>query len=226
MPPSPLLSARMMRITYLSETTIISAQKIVDSPPRTLDVLRTNAVVGVEGFLGRVQGTRADVAVDDAKRGQCQRCERFLETWIVVDHESVLPHRLAENCTLGPGKRKPGASLSRLEPGFQHFRCASVLDSAGLLHRRPDTFLVRCRDANKVLCAGPAATIVGRGSAREVLRLAVRRIRAERGGAGVQERGFDGGARPGLRNVPRAERAGYPERSLSPDRRQAGGLSL
>ena len=35
-PPSPLLLARMMRITYLSDTTIISAQKIADTPPSTL----------------------------------------------------------------------------------------------------------------------------------------------------------------------------------------------
>ena len=33
-PPSPLLLSRMMRITYLSETTIISDQKIADRPPR------------------------------------------------------------------------------------------------------------------------------------------------------------------------------------------------
>jgi len=39
MPPSPLLLARMMRITYLSDTTIISAQKIADNPPSTFDVL-------------------------------------------------------------------------------------------------------------------------------------------------------------------------------------------
>jgi len=39
MPPSPRLSARMMSITYLSETTIISAQKIVDNPPRTLSAV-------------------------------------------------------------------------------------------------------------------------------------------------------------------------------------------
>jgi len=36
MPPSPRLSARMMSTTYFSDTTIISAQKIVDSPPRML----------------------------------------------------------------------------------------------------------------------------------------------------------------------------------------------
>ncbi len=34
MPPSPLLSARMISTTYLSDTTIISAQKMVDRPPR------------------------------------------------------------------------------------------------------------------------------------------------------------------------------------------------
>ncbi len=34
MPPSPRLSARMMRTTYFSDTTIISAQNIVDRPPR------------------------------------------------------------------------------------------------------------------------------------------------------------------------------------------------
>ena len=34
MPPSPRLSARMISITYFSDTTIISDQKIVDRPPR------------------------------------------------------------------------------------------------------------------------------------------------------------------------------------------------
>src|SRR5688500_3035418 len=34
MPPSPRLSARMMSTTYFSDTTIISAQNIVESPPR------------------------------------------------------------------------------------------------------------------------------------------------------------------------------------------------
>ena len=38
-PPSPLLSARMISTTYLSDTTIISAQKIVDMPPRMLAAL-------------------------------------------------------------------------------------------------------------------------------------------------------------------------------------------
>ena len=32
-PPSPLLSARMMKTTYLTVTTITSAQKISDSAP-------------------------------------------------------------------------------------------------------------------------------------------------------------------------------------------------
>ena len=34
MPPSPRLFARSTSITYLSDTTIISAQKIADTPPR------------------------------------------------------------------------------------------------------------------------------------------------------------------------------------------------
>ena len=33
MPPSPRLLARSTRVTYLSETTIISVQKIADTPP-------------------------------------------------------------------------------------------------------------------------------------------------------------------------------------------------
>ena len=34
MPPSPRLLARSTSVTYLSETTIISAQKIAETPPR------------------------------------------------------------------------------------------------------------------------------------------------------------------------------------------------
>ena len=73
MPPSPRLSARMISSTYLSETTIISAQKIVDRPAE--DVLRSerNAVAGREGFLDGVERAGADVAEDDAEREQRQR---------------------------------------------------------------------------------------------------------------------------------------------------------
>ena len=39
MPPSPLLCARRTSVTYLSVTTIISAQKIADSPPSTFATL-------------------------------------------------------------------------------------------------------------------------------------------------------------------------------------------
>ena len=34
MPPSPRLLARSTSVTYLSDTTIISAQKIAETPPR------------------------------------------------------------------------------------------------------------------------------------------------------------------------------------------------
>src|SRR5688572_16009855 len=40
-PPSPLLSARITSTTYLSDTTSISAQKMVDRPPRMLVVFRS-----------------------------------------------------------------------------------------------------------------------------------------------------------------------------------------
>src|SRR5215469_3802789 len=43
MPPSPSLSARMMTVTYLSVTEIVSAQKISDSTPRTAWVLKVPA---------------------------------------------------------------------------------------------------------------------------------------------------------------------------------------
>ena len=35
MPPSPLLSARMMKTRYLTVTTIVSAQKMSESTPST-----------------------------------------------------------------------------------------------------------------------------------------------------------------------------------------------
>jgi len=41
MPPSPRLSARSIRITYFSVTTTISAQKIVDTVPRTFASLNS-----------------------------------------------------------------------------------------------------------------------------------------------------------------------------------------
>ena len=39
MPPSPRLLARSTRVTYLSETTIISDQKIVETPPTMLSAV-------------------------------------------------------------------------------------------------------------------------------------------------------------------------------------------
>ncbi len=70
MPPSPRLSARSTSVTYLSETTIISAQKIADMPPRMFSGVSANAVLGIEGFLRRVERARADIAVDDAQGEQ------------------------------------------------------------------------------------------------------------------------------------------------------------
>ena len=70
MPPSPRLLARSTSVTYLSETTIISAQKIAETPPMMFSVVSGMPCCGIEGLLGRVQRARADVAVDDAQREQ------------------------------------------------------------------------------------------------------------------------------------------------------------
>ncbi len=40
LPPSPRLSARITRTTYLSETTMTSDQKMVESPPMMLPALK------------------------------------------------------------------------------------------------------------------------------------------------------------------------------------------
>ena len=78
MPPSPRLFARSTRVTYLSETMIVSAQKIADTPPMTLTGVERDPVLRAEGLLGRVQRARADVAVDDAEREQGERRGRLL----------------------------------------------------------------------------------------------------------------------------------------------------
>src|SRR3989344_2150829 len=77
MPPSPLLSARMMSSTYLSETTIINDQKMVDRPPRILAAFRgipwPGAKVSLTAYSGLVpmspyttpRASRARAVVED-----------------------------------------------------------------------------------------------------------------------------------------------------------------
>ena len=72
MPPSPRLFARSTRTTYFSDTTIISDQKIADSASQYVRLGERDAVRRRERLLDGVQGTGADVAVDDAKREQRQ----------------------------------------------------------------------------------------------------------------------------------------------------------
>ena len=85
MPPSPLLSARITSVTYFSDTTSISDQKIVDRPPRTFAAVSGMPCLGTERLLDGVQRAGADVAVDHAQREQgktrCRlppRTRRFL----------------------------------------------------------------------------------------------------------------------------------------------------
>ena len=70
MPPSPLLSARRISSTYLSVTTNISPQKIVDTAPTMCARVERDADAGAEDLLHRVERAGADVAVDDADRAE------------------------------------------------------------------------------------------------------------------------------------------------------------
>jgi hypothetical protein len=79
MPPSPLLSARMMKVTYFRLTTIISDQKISERMPSTLSgVIGTGMVRAAEDLLQRIQRAGADVAINDAKGRQRQRGQAAL----------------------------------------------------------------------------------------------------------------------------------------------------
>ena len=71
-PPSPLLSARMMISTYLTVTTRISAQKIIDSEPITATWLGKPAFGGQHGGAQCVKRRGADVAEHHAHGAQHQ----------------------------------------------------------------------------------------------------------------------------------------------------------
>ena len=68
LPPSPLLSARMMIVTYLIVTTIIIDQKIRLSTPRICESVGRQRVMAGEGLAEGVDRAGADVAEDDADR--------------------------------------------------------------------------------------------------------------------------------------------------------------
>ena len=56
MPPSPRLLARSTSVTYLSETTIISAQKIADTPPRMFAAVSGMPCSGLKVSLAAYSG--------------------------------------------------------------------------------------------------------------------------------------------------------------------------
>ena len=68
-PPSPLLSARMMSTTYLTETMDVSAQKNSDRTPRTL-----SGVIGTcpltKDLLEGIEDTGTDIPVDHTDGAQ------------------------------------------------------------------------------------------------------------------------------------------------------------
>jgi hypothetical protein len=55
-PPSPSLSARMMRITYLSETTTINAQKMAEMPPTMFSISSGMPCAGLNVSLTAYNG--------------------------------------------------------------------------------------------------------------------------------------------------------------------------
>ena len=56
MPPSPRLFARRISVTYLSDTTIISAQKIAETPPSTFSALSGMPCTGLNVSLAAYSG--------------------------------------------------------------------------------------------------------------------------------------------------------------------------
>ena len=75
-PPSPLLSARSTKATYLTVTMTVSAQTISDSTPSTSLGLDWRAAGrGVQRLAERVDRAGADVAVDHAERAEHQQRE-------------------------------------------------------------------------------------------------------------------------------------------------------
>ena len=55
-PPSPLLSARMISRTYFRETTIISDHRMAEMPPRIVPVSRTIPWEGLNTSLAAYRG--------------------------------------------------------------------------------------------------------------------------------------------------------------------------
>ena len=56
MPPSPRLSACMIKVRYLSETTKLSDQKISDSTPRTFAAVGATPYSGAKHSLSAYSG--------------------------------------------------------------------------------------------------------------------------------------------------------------------------
>ena len=78
LPPSPLLSARMMIVTYFSVTMIIIDQKIRLSTPIDVQLVGNQRVMAGEGLAEGVDRRRADVAEDDADRADDELVQRAL----------------------------------------------------------------------------------------------------------------------------------------------------
>ncbi len=87
-PPSPLLSARMMTVTYLSVTTSIIDQNIRLSAPRMCGLSSASEMMAGEGFAERVERAGADIAEDDADRAHRELQHALLAMMMAIARRS------------------------------------------------------------------------------------------------------------------------------------------
>ena len=93
MPPSPWLSARSTSATYFTETTSSSDVDDQRQHAEHVVVRRRHRVRAEEALAHRIQRAGADVAVDDAERGQGQRKETAALRWSRRKRRSELTSR-------------------------------------------------------------------------------------------------------------------------------------
>ena len=90
MPPSPSLSARMMKSTNSIETISVIDQKTSEITPKTSPFGRLHrAVVGGEDGLQRVERAGADVAEDDAERAEREHRHAELAAMVATGRRPI-----------------------------------------------------------------------------------------------------------------------------------------
>ncbi len=73
MPPSPRLSARRIRMRYLTEMIRMSDQRMSERTPRDVGRRGSERVLAVEAFAQGIERARADIAVNDSEAGEAEQ---------------------------------------------------------------------------------------------------------------------------------------------------------